>query len=359
MSSIKLKNLGPLIINLDSTELSNDERKLIKHKLVGGIIIFSHNFFSKKQLCSLINDIKSIKDNLLVTVDHEGGRVQRLLSGFTHLPSFEKISQIKDSDQRAKIAYQCGYIGAYELSEIDIDVNYSPVIDINYNKENKLLKDRTFGDNSQEVVSLASQYIRGSLDGGVLPVLKHFPGHGRVMTDSHMENCLSEAEFNELLITDILPFKNLHQNYIEFNLPIMTGHIAYPKIDKFITTYSKEWLTIQANSIFTRQPFFISDDIEMFAAATINNKIISCEERVLLALNAGCRMIIATTMQNNEIIRLKSSYKYFKKNYFTQNIIEYYEKNHDNMLEIVMPVRQDKDEDNYENYLNNIKSMES
>ena len=145
----------------------------------------------------------------------------------------------------------------------------------------------------------------------------------------------------------------------EFNLPIMTGHIAYPKIDKFITTYSKEWLTIQANSIFTRQPFFISDDIEMFAAATINNKIISCEERVLLALNAGCRMIIATTMQNNEIIKLKSSYKYFKKNYFTQNIIEYYEKNHDNMLEIVMPVRQDKDEDNYENYLNNIKSMES
>jgi beta-N-acetylhexosaminidase len=358
MPSIHFKNIGPLIINLDSTELSDNERQLIKHELVGGIILFSHNFISKKQLCSLINDIKSIKDNLLITIDHEGGRVQRLLNGFVHLPSFEKISEIENEDIRKKIAYQAGYISAYELSEVGIDINYSPVIDINHNKKNNLLRGRTFGDNSENIISLANEYIQGSLDGGVLPVLKHFPGHGRVMTDSHIEDCLSDIDINQLLNTDILPFKVLHDKYTEVNLPIMTSHIIYSKIDKYITTYSKEWLGKQSNLIFTKKPFFISDDLEMFSATTINNKNISCEERVLLALKAGCRMIIATTMQDNDIINRKSSHEYYRKNYFTNNIIEHYQKNHDKMLEIVIPKRLDRNKDKYEKYLKNIKLME-
>ena len=359
MSSAHFKNIGPLIINLDSTELSKNERQLIEHELVGGIILFSHNFISKKQLHSLVNDIKSVKDNLLVTIDHEGGRVQRLLNGFTHLPSFEKISEIKDASLRVQIAYQAGYISAYELSEVSIDINYSPVIDINHNKKNNLLKDRTFGDNTDNIILLANEYIKGSLDGGVLPVLKHFPGHGRVMTDSHTEDCLSDVGIDELLNTDILPFKDLHNKYTTLNLPIMTNHVIYSKIDKYIATYSKEWLDKQSNLIFIKKPFFISDDIEMFSATAIDNKNISCEERVLLALNAGCRMIIATTMQNSEIINRKSSYQYFKKNYFTSNIVEHYQKNHDKMLKIVMPKRLHRSKDRYEKYLNNIKLMES
>ena len=358
MSLTHFKNLGPLIISLDSTELLNNERKLIGHELVGGIILFSHNFISKKQLHSLISDIKSVKDNLLVTIDHEGGRVQRLLNGFTHLPSFEKISEIKDPGLRTQIAYQAGYISAYELSEVSIDINYSPVIDVNHNKKNNLLRDRTFGDDTENIILLANEYIKGSLDGGVLPVLKHFPGHGRVMTDSHTEDCLSDIGIDELLNTDILPFKALHDKYTEINLPIMTNHIIYSKVDKYITTYSKEWLDKQSSLIFTKKPFFISDDIEMFSATTIDNKNISCEERVLLALSAGCRMIIATTMQDNKIINKKSSYQYFEKNYFTNNIIEYYEKNHDKMLKIVMPKRQNRSKERYEKYLSSIKLMD-
>ena len=354
-----LKNIGPLIINLDGTELSNNERQLIEHPLVGGIILFSHNFISKKQLHSFIDDIKSVKDNLLITIDHEGGRVQRLLDGFTHLPSFEKISEIENDNIRKQIAYQAGYISAYELSKVSIDINYSPVIDINHNKENDLLRDRTFGDNAGNIILLANEYIKGSLDGGVLPVLKHFPGHGRVMTDSHTEDCLSDIEIDELLNTDILPFKVLHDKYTEVNLPIMTNHIIYSKVDKYITTYSKEWLDKQSSLIFTKKPFFISDDIEMFSATTINNKNMSCEKRVLLALKAGCRMIIATTMQDNDIINRKSSHEYYRKNYFTNNIIEHYQKNHDKMLEIVMPKRLDRNKDKYEKYLKNIKLMES
>ena len=330
-------NIGPFIINLDDTKLSNNEKNLIKHDLIGGIILFSHNFVSKTQLQSLVSDIKAVKENLLITIDHEGGRVQRILDGFTHLPSFESISQLKSTDEKISASYNAGMIGATELSEVNIDINYSPVIDINHHKDNKLLKDRTFGNQTDEIILLADSFIKGCLDGGILPVLKHFPGHGRVITDSHIQNCMSDVDLNMLISTDILPFQELHKRFIKYNLPIMTNHVIYKEVDKFITSYSKVWLQKISNSIFSRPPFYISDDIEMYSATSVHNKNISCEERVLLCLNAGCRMIIDTTIPNTKIMNNNESYKYFKENYLTKNIIEYYEKNHDNMNNIILP----------------------
>ena len=220
---------------------------------------------------------------------------------------------------------------------MNIDINYSPVIDINHDKKNNLLKGRTFGDDPDMIIRLAESYIKGSLDGGILPVLKHFPGHGRVNTDSHIENCVSKIDLNTLSRTDILPFQELHNRFSEYNLPIMTNHIIYPDIDEYITTYSRKWLTNLSASIFNKSPLFISDDVEMFSAISINNSIISCDDRLLLALKAGCRLVIATTMQNPKIIDDKYSYKYFKEKYLTRNIIEHYEKIHDKMLEITLP----------------------
>ena len=330
-------NIGPLIINLDGTSLSKNEKNLIKHEIIGGIILFSHNFVSKNQLKELILDIKNIKDNILVSIDHEGGRVQRLLNGFTHLPSLESISNIENIDEKKSASYDAGFVGASELSEMNIDINYSPVVDIYHNKKNNLLKDRTFGDNPNVIIQLAECYIKGSLDGGILPVLKHFPGHGRVDTDSHIENCVSKIDFNTLSRTDILPFQKLHNSFSDCNIPIMTNHIAYPNIDDYITTYSRKWLIDLSASIFSKLPLFISDDIEMFSAVSSNNKDISCDDRFLLALKAGCRLVIATTMQNPKIIDDKCSYRYFTENYLTKNIIEHYEKIHDNMLEITLP----------------------
>ena len=329
--------IGPLIINLDGTKLSENEKNLIKDKLIGGIILFSHNYVSRTQLKKLILDIKNVKDNILVSIDHEGGRVQRLLDGFTHLPSLESISKIDDLNDKLSASYNAGFIGAGELSAMNIDINYSPVIDINHNKKNKLLKGRTFGDDPDMIIRLAESYIKGSLDGGILPVLKHFPGHGRVNTDSHIENCVSKIDLNTLSRTDILPFQELHNRFSEYNLPIMTNHIIYPDIDDYITTYSRKWLTNLSASIFNKSPLFISDDVEMFSAISINNSNISCEDRLLLAMKAGCRLVIATTMQNPKIIDDKCSYKYFKEKYLTRNIIEHYEKIHDKMLEITLP----------------------
>ena len=329
--------IGPLIINLDGTKLSENEKNLIKDKLIGGIILFSHNYVSRTQLKELILDIKNVKDNILVSIDHEGGRVQRLLDGFTHLPSLESISKIDDFNDKLSASYNAGFVGASELSAMNIDINYSPVIDINHNKKNNLLKDRTFGDDPDMIIRLAESYIKGSLDGGILPVLKHFPGHGRVNTDSHIENCVSKIDLNTLSRTDILPFKELHNRFSEYNLPIMTNHITYHDIDEYITTYSRKWLTNLSASIFNKSPLFISDDVEMFSAISINNSTISCDDRLLLALKAGCRLVIATTMHNPKIIDDKCSYKYFKEKYLTRNIIEHYEKIHDKMLDITLP----------------------
>ena len=155
-----MKNIGPLIINIDDIKLSENEKLVIKHDLVGGIILFSHNYSSKEQLINLINDIKSIKDNLTISIDHEGGRVQRLLNDFTHLPSLESISKIKDQNLGKNIAYSSGYVGSYELSHVGIDINFSPIVDINHHEENKLLKDRTFGNDIKTIITLASEYVK-------------------------------------------------------------------------------------------------------------------------------------------------------------------------------------------------------
>ena len=350
-----MKTFGPLIINIDNTKLSSSDRSIIGHELIGGVILFAHNYSSKQQLSILINDLKSIKDNLLITIDHEGGRVQRLINDFTHLPSFEYISKIKNKKLRYEAAYSAGYIAGYELSEIGFDINFSPVVDLNHDKDNKLLKDRTFGNNIENVIKLADQYIMGCLAGGILPVLKHYPGHGRVVTDSHVENCISNVTFDELMSTDIKPFQELIKNN---HIPIMTNHVIYKEIDQYIATYSKKILQEQAKKIFpiSNKMCFISDDIEMYSAKFIEGVEISCEERVLLALNAGCRFIIATTMQNNMLIKQNLSYKYFSDNYFTKNIIEYYEKNHDMMCDIILAKKDFKNIDKYKISLENIIS---
>ena len=253
------KNIGPLVINLDGANLSSNERDLIKHDLVGGIILFSHNYISKAQLKSLILDIKSIKDNLLISIDHEGGRIQRLLDDFTHLPSFESIYNLINTDAKISASYKAGMLGAKELSEINIDINYSPVVDINHHKINNLLVDRTFGNDPHEITLLADSYIKGCLDGGILPVLKHFPGHGRVDTDSHLEDCSSKVSLDTLLETDILPFKELHKRFKEGKLSndrsINCGNIMHPHSSKV-----SHWRDAQIEHFIERLPYGLAQD---------------------------------------------------------------------------------------------------
>lgn len=313
---------GPLIINIDSFILSNQEKKLLKNKIIGGIILFSHNHKDYNQTKNLISDIKSIDETILVCVDQEGGRIQRFIDGFKPLPSFETISA---NNANHTLSYDIGIMASNELSQVGVDINFSPVVDIyrDINNQNKLLKDRTFGSNVDLIISLAKEYIKGLMVNKIIPVLKHYPGHGIVDGDTHLEECKSNITLEELLYSDLKPFTTLHNVY---NIPIMTSHLQFSQIDENIITYSKKWLQEIPKHIFKKQPFFISDDIEMKAAVKTGNK----SDNLLSALQAGCDMVIITTMQNKHVIRSNKSYDYFEENYLTEEVIDYYENIYNN-----------------------------
>ena len=311
---------GPLIINIDSPVLSFEEKKLLKNKIIGGVILFSHNHIDFNQTKNLISDIKEIDETILICVDHEGGRVQRLIHGFELLPSFENISQ--DSNNK-ELSYEIGKKGSYDLLNVGVDINFSPVIDIYGSKNNALLKDRTFGSSINNTITLANEYIKSTLLNKIIPVLKHYPGHGVVTGDTHIEKCESQLKLDDLLDVHLKPFIELYNKY---NIPIMTSHIQLSNLDMNIITYSKYWLKEIPKKLFQSKPFFISDDIEMKAALKKNNK----SHNLLSALKSGCDMVIITTMQNDTVIKSKQSYEYFSKNYLTKEVIDYYEKIYNN-----------------------------
>ena len=356
-----MNNIGPLIINIDGVMLSKDEAKLLEHDLIGSVILFSHNYKNKEQLRKLIKDIKNIKENILISVDHEGGKIQRFKSGFTILPSFEEIGSFYnryplDTEQFLKrggpwmneatrLSYACGFVSGYELKHVGIDMNFSPVVDMYKNfstKKQCILNGRSFSDRPEIVSELADKYIRGSLHTKIIPVIKHYPGHGVIEGDTHIDFCSSDWTIDALLSLHLQPFINVNSAY-DGNLFYMTSHIKFPKVDNQIITYSKKWLREISMKIFAyrgygvndildleynkltlspslKKPFFISDDIEMKAA--LNDKTAS--QRVIDALEAGCNMIIATTMLKKNIITSNKSHEYFIKNYLTEELIDYY-----------------------------------
>ncbi len=311
-----MKITGPLIINIDDTKLSPEEARIIENDLIGSVILFSHNFKDLLQIKDLIKEIKNIKKEILISIDHEGGRVQRFRNGFTKLPSFENIGREKS----LTLSKHAGYISAYELKNIGIDINFSPVVDLNkYLSQNKnyLLKDRCFGAEPEIVITLAEKYIEGCLQGGIIPVLKHFPGHGVTLNDSHTDSCVSNLTLENLLKEDLLPFIKI---FGKTNIPIMTSHIKFPKIDNEIVTYSNKWLKQISEKVFPQEkPFFISDDIEMEAALSGKTQ----SQRVITALKAGCKMVIATTNLKKDIVTSKNSHQYYKNNYLTDELIDY------------------------------------
>tara|TARA_B100000941_G_scaffold160775_1_gene114352 strand:- start:2795 stop:3853 length:1059 start_codon:yes stop_codon:yes gene_type:complete len=321
------KTLGPLIINIDGYKLTTEDVKLISHPLIGGIILFENNYESHQQVIDLIDNIKNIKNNLIISIDHEGGRVQRFKKNFTKLPSFEFISNISNFQERVRLAMCCGFITGYELNEIGVNLNYSPVIDI-LHPSSRLLKGRTFGSEKNTVITLSMSYIKGIIKAGVLPVLKHYPGHGSVATDSHTQICTTGISIEDLLDEDLVPFIEVLKNY---SLPVMTNHVLYQNIDKVICSYSKKLLNNIPRDIFKVNPVFISDDLEMHAAKYFNNRIIKCEDRVIMALKAGCQYVICTSKLVENIDKYQSSSHYFTEHYLSENLLNYTRQNHDNI----------------------------
>ncbi len=278
--------LGPLMCDIGGSELTAEDVEILAHPFIGGVILFSRNYDNPDQLTSLVSAIHDIRNPpLLVAVDQEGGRVQRLRGSFTKLPAAHLIGRQHDVDREhgRHLAERAGWMMASELRAVDIDMSFAPVLDLDWGLS-EVIGDRAFHRDPDVVAELGFAFMSGMRTAGMAATGKHFPGHGHVVKDSH-KTLPGDRRPAEDLADDLLPFERL----IEAGLPaIMTAHVAYPAIDERPAGFSTAWIR---GSLRDRLHFggaVISDDLSMEAAAVAGDMT----ERAEAALNAGCDMLL-------------------------------------------------------------------
>lgn len=281
--------LGPVMIDLVGTTISEQERGWLTDPLVGGVILFRRNYESLEQLENLVEDIHRSGGRatpLLVAVDHEGGRVQRFHEGFTRLPSAGMIGDIYRNDRKRgrRLAEQAGWVMASELRAVGIDFSFAPVLDINYGVSS-VIGDRAFYESADGVADLASNYVAGMKRAGMTAVGKHFPGHGAVEVDSHLALPVDERQFVDIEMADLIPFERLIANGLG---GIMPAHILYSNIDPQLAGFSAYWLQNVLRGQLQFQGVIFSDDLSMGGATGAGN----ITQRASMALDAGCDMVL-------------------------------------------------------------------
>ncbi len=281
---------APLIIDIAATALTKDDRRRLKHPLTGGIILFARNWENRQQLASLCTAIKSIRQDLLICVDHEGGRVQRFKNdGFTHLPPMHALGELWIKDQLAatNAATACGYVLAAELRSCGVDFSFTPVLDLNYG-ESSVIGDRAFGRDPRVVTLLAKSLMHGLLQAGMMNCGKHFPGHGFVKADSHLEIPVDKRSLKAILADDAAPYEWLNTTLTS----VMPAHVIYPKVDSRPAGFSEQWLTFILRGQLGFGGAIFSDDLSMAGARIIDGRQVSYTQAAATALNAGCDMVL-------------------------------------------------------------------
>lgn len=278
--------MAPLILDIKSYELDAIEREMLQHPLAGGIILFSRNYAEKQQLSALIKDIRgTVKRPFLISVDHEGGRVQRFIDGFTKIPAMASIETYNKSDkEQLVLAEAMGFCMAYELLVLNIDLSFAPVLDLNGVSE--VIRSRAFSAQPDQVIKLSSAYIKGMHSAGMKCTGKHFPGHGSVREDSHIAMPHDERSLDEIRATDMRVFEALIANHqID---AIMPAHVIYPSVDDKPAGFSEIWIEQILRQQLGFNGVVFSDDLSM-QAASIGGSV---TERAETALHAGCDMVL-------------------------------------------------------------------
>lgn len=279
-------SLGPLMLDVPGLDLESEDREILRHPLVGGVILFSRNYDAPEQLARLVESIKGLREpRLLVAVDHEGGRVQRFRESFTQLPASAIFGRIfeRDADRAKELAETCGWLLAVELRAVGIDLSFAPVLDVD--KGSTVIGDRALHNDPEVVASLARSVMRGMKGAGMAAVGKHFPGHGTVAADSHVAVPVDNRSLESLESDDLVPFERM----IHFGLPaIMAAHVVYPKVDSKPAGFSQVWLQSVLRGRLGFQGAVFSDDVSMAGAAAVGNLL----DRTRAALDAGCDMVL-------------------------------------------------------------------
>ncbi len=289
---------APLIIDVAGTQLSADDRRRLAHPLVGGVILFARNWQDRAQLLALTAAIKAVRHDLLICVDHEGGRVQRFRTdGFTHIPPMRAFGELWMNDGKAgqgsgalramEAATAAGYVLGSELRACGVDFSFTPVLDLDWG-ESGVIGDRAFHRDPRVVAMLARALMQGLLQAGMANCGKHFPGHGFVRADSHTEIPVDRRSLKAILQDDAAPYPWLSTVLTS----VMPAHVIYPKVDGRPAGFSARWLQDILRGQLRFDGAIFSDDLSMEGARRIDGQVVGYTDAGVAALNAGCDLVL-------------------------------------------------------------------
>lgn len=280
-------SLGPVMLDIEGTTLDAEEHEMLQHPLVGGVILFTRNYESPEQVAALIAEIHALRSpQLLIAVDHEGGRVQRFRDGFTRLPAMRRFGEIYEKDRRRArlLCEQYGWVMASELRAVGVDFSFAPVLDIDYGLS-EVIGDRAYHRDAQVVADLANATMQGMQRAGMAAIGKHFPGHGAVEADSHEAIPHDERRYEDIFAEDILPYQRMMNNGMA---GVMPAHVIYDKVDPNPAGFSPFWLKQVLRERVGFQGVIFSDDLNMEGASVAGDYA----DRARAAVSAGCDMVL-------------------------------------------------------------------
>jgi beta-N-acetylhexosaminidase len=289
---------SPVVLDVAGLALEADDRRRLAHPLTGGVILFARNWRDRRQLTELVAEIKALRPDMLVCVDHEGGRVQRFRSdGFTQLPAMRVLGEMWMDDGRGapgsgamralEAATAAGHVLASELRACGVDLSFTPVLDLDHGGSG-VIGDRAFHRDPRVVASLAKSLMHGLLEAGMRNCGKHFPGHGFVKADSHTEVPVDRRSLAAILADDARPYEWLAGSLSS----VMPAHVVYPKVDANPAGFSERWLKQILRLQLDFEGAIFSDDLSMAGARRIGGVEVSYAEAATLALAAGCDMVL-------------------------------------------------------------------
>ncbi len=294
---------GALMLDLVGLELDAEEKEILQHPHVGGLIFFARNYAAPEQLQALVKSVRALRPEIIIAVDQEGGRVQRFRDGFVKLPPMQVFGDTFSHNpiKARELAHLCGWLMAAEVLAVGVDMSFAPILDVDCGLS-KVIGNRSFHADPEVAVALLREFIRGMHEAGMAATGKHFPGHGSVEADSHVAIPVDHRSFAQISALDLIPFKALSSQL----QGIMPAHVIYPEVDNKPAGFSPIWLQDILRKSLAFDGVIFSDDLSMEGAGVVGGYA----DRADAALEAGCDMVLACNHRAGAIQILEYLEKY-------------------------------------------------